>query len=86
MISRIYILQAIILSVIGATVGAAVGYIVCKLINSRLESVLSAQGLNSIQLPDVPLWIIGGSIIMSVVIAVIAALYPARVAARKIID
>ena len=86
MISRIYILQAIILSVIGAAIGAAIGYAVCKLINGRLESVLSAQGLNSIQLPDVPLWIIVGSIIMSVVIAVIAALYPARVAARKIID
>lgn len=86
LVARLYVLQAIILSIIGASLGAAVGYLACTLINTRIESVLSAQGLTSLTLPETPLWVILGSITVSVIIAMLAAAYPARVAARKIID
>lgn len=85
LIARLYVLQAMILSLIGASAGAAAGYFACKIINGRIESVLSAQGLNSLALPETPLWVILGSIVASVVIAIVASAYPARVAARKII-
>jgi putative ABC transport system permease protein len=86
LIKRLYVLQAVILSVIGASIGAAIGYIVCRLINNRIETVLSAQGLSSLQLPNVPLWIIAGGIMITVGLAMLAAIYPAHVAARKIVD
>ena len=86
LIKRLYVLQAVILSVIGASIGAAIGYVVCRLINNRIETVLSAQGLSSLQLPNVPLWIISGGIMITVGLAMLAAIYPAHVAARKIVD
>lgn len=86
LISRLYILQAAILSSIGALVGAVVGATCCLLINSRIETVLAAQGMETIALPRFSLPIIAASIVISIIIALIAALYPARVASRKFID
>lgn len=84
LISRLYILEAIILSLVGASLGAAIGSAAYRVIADRIELVLSGQGLGLLQLADVPLWIIGGSIAASVGLAILAALYPAYVAARKI--
>lgn len=86
MISRLYILQAIILSFVGACLGAAAGVACCVLINSRIEKVLASQGLESINLPSFSIPIIVGSIVVSVAIALLAAVYPARIASRKLID
>lgn len=86
LISRLYLLQAALLSLIGATIGSAAGYFACKLINSRIESVLSSQGMSSLELPNVPAWILLGGIALSIGIALLAALYPARVASRKLVD
>ncbi len=84
LISRLYILEAIILSLIGAAIGAAIGAIAYRLIADRIEAVMSGQGFGLLQLADVPTWILGGSVLVSVVLAMLAALYPAHVAARKI--
>lgn len=86
LIARLYIIQACILGIVGASIGASIGYVACRLLNTRIEQVLSAQGLTSLQLPDVPVWIIVGGIALSTVIAVLAAVYPARKAARRIVD
>lgn len=86
LIGRIYMLQAIILSTVGALFGASIGYLACSYINSKLETILTAQGMTTLQLPDTPLWIIVGSIIISVSLALLAALYPARLASRKFVD
>lgn len=86
LIARLYILQALILGFVGASIGAGIGYVVCKLLNTRIEKVLSAQGITSLQLPDVPIWIIAGGIALSVLLAMLAAAYPARVASRSIVD
>lgn len=86
LIGRIYMLQAIALSSIGAVLGAGIGYVACTYVNSKLETILGAQGMTTLQLPDTPPWILAGSVIMSVLLALIAALYPARVASRKFID
>lgn len=86
LISRIYILQALVLGAVGALLGTAIGYAACFYLNHKLEAILHAQGMTSLQLPNTPLWILLGSIIISVSLALLAALYPARVASRKLID
>ena len=86
LIARLYILQAFLLGLVGASIGAGIGYVACGLLNTRIEKVLNAQGLTSLQLPDVPIWIILGGIGLSVLLAMLAAAYPARVAARSIVD
>lgn len=86
LISRLYVLQAIVLSSIGALLGACIGYVACRYLNTKLEAVLSAQGMATLQLPDTPIWILIGSVVISVTLALLAALYPAYIASRKLVD
>ncbi len=84
MISRLYFIQAFIIGVVGAVAGGLIGYFACRLINARIETVLSSQGLESLQLPPPSLAVLAACMALSVLIAVTAAFYPARVAAKKI--
>lgn len=86
LIAGLYLLQGIILSLVGATIGAGIGAAAYRVIADRIEIVLSGQGLGMLQLADAPAWIIGGSILVSVALAVLAAGYPARVASRRFVD
>lgn len=85
LIARLYILQATILSIIGAAIGVAVGAGAYMLVNRQIEQVLSGQGLSGISLPPIDPRILAAGAIISVVLAIAASLYPAYVAARKVV-
>lgn len=83
LIAKIYILQAIVVGLIGGTIGALAGMYVSQYVNSTITKVLQAQGLESIALPPTSLRVIAIAIGLTVLLSALAGLYPAYRAAKK---
>lgn len=84
-IANIYILQAVILSILGALAGVAIGAFAYLLVNRQIERVLAEQGLSGLALPPIDPRVLVGGVIISILLAVCASIYPAYVASRRVV-
>lgn len=78
-----FLLQAILLGVFGGLAGAAIGYGISVFVGGQIAQLLQAQNLAVIQIPAAPWWLLAGSVLLTVLFAVLAGLYPAARAARQ---
>ncbi|HKX72401.1 MAG TPA: ABC transporter permease [Candidatus Saccharimonadales bacterium] len=78
-----FLLQAILLGLFGGVIGAAAGYGISTLVNQQIVGLLQSQNLAVINIPAAPLWLLAGSVALTVFFAVLAGLYPAGAAARQ---
>lgn len=78
-----FLVQALLLGIIGGALGAAAGWYASMLINERIAAILQAQNLPVVHIATAPLWLCLASIGLATAFAVIAGLYPAIRAARQ---
>lgn len=78
-----FLLQAITLGLWGGVFGAAIGYGISVFVGQKITELLQAQNLAIIQIPAAPWWLLAGSVLLTVLFAVLAGLYPAARAARQ---
>jgi putative ABC transport system permease protein len=81
-IKMIFFVEASVIGLTGALFGIVLGWVVTRIANVVINSQIRPQGLPSIELFSFPWWLILGAIAFSVVISLIAGLYPAIRAAR----
>jgi ABC-type antimicrobial peptide transport system permease subunit len=82
-IAGLFLVQAAFLGVIGGVLGAAAGWYASTLVNRRIAEILQTQNLPAVDIAAAPLWLCVGSVVLAVVFAVVAGLYPAWRAARQ---
>lgn len=78
-----FLLQAITLGLWGGVVGAAIGYGISVFVGRLVAELLQAQNLGVVTIPAAPWWLLAGSIILTILFAVLAGLYPAFRAGRQ---
>jgi putative ABC transport system permease protein len=78
-----FLLQAMTLGAWGGVFGAAIGYAISVFVGQRVAELLQAQNLAVITIPAAPWWLLAGSVLLTVLFAVLAGLYPAVRAARQ---
>lgn len=81
-ISRIFLVEASAIGLLGGVAGIALGWVVGRAVNFGANIYIQHQGGTPGDLFSMPLWLIGGGIGFSVLVSLIAGSYPARRAAR----
>lgn len=82
MIVRMFLTQAMLLGFFGGLIGIILGFLATAVLNNYITSLLVSQGLGVVSLLPLPLWLVGGSIVATILFALIASFYPAYKAAR----
>lgn len=78
----LFSMQATLLGLIGGMLGTGVGVLISSCINSYINSLLVSQGLATATIALLPWWLLGGSVLLTTLFAVLAGLYPAYKAAK----
>lgn len=78
----LFFAEAGAMGLVGGAGGVALGWGIGRLINFATNIYLERQHLPSAQIWSVPLWLVVGAIIFSIVVSLLSGLYPAGRAAR----
>jgi len=81
-IRGIFLIEASAIGLLGGIMGVLLGWVVGRIINFAANWWIQSQGGNAGDLFSLPLWLIGSAIGFSVLVSLLAGLYPARRAAR----
>ena len=81
-IMRIFFVEAGAIGVIGGAFGVALGWAVTRVGNVVVNHYLRREGLPPADLFDMPVWLVLGAVAFSLVVTLVAGLYPALRAAR----
>jgi ABC-type lipoprotein release transport system permease subunit len=84
LISRLFLLQAFMLGLVGGLLGTTMGRFVSVYVNHKIVTLLHAQGLTSIRIDPASTASLVGAVVLTTLLAVAAGLYPAHRAARHI--
>jgi putative ABC transport system permease protein len=82
-ISRMFIMQSLLMGLLGAVIGAGLSYMAVGAANQQLRSLLEAQHVAVVDVATLPWWLIVAGIVITTLFAVTAGLYPAWRAARQ---
>lgn len=82
MIRRLFLVQATILGLVGGLVGLLLGTLDIWLFNQQVSTLLAAQHLPIQVVANLPWWLAGGTLLLTIVFACLSGLYPAMRAAR----
>lgn len=82
MIIRMFLVQASLLGAAGGAIGVALGYLTMMGVDRYITSLLEIQGLGSVSFLPLPWWLLIGGVIITMLFALIASLYPAYKAAK----
>lgn len=82
-IVRLFLVEAGLLGLIGGGLGVGIGVIVSRFVNHYVNGLMQAQGLALTNIAVVPLWLMGGTIVLTTLFGILAGLYPAYRAARQ---
>lgn len=82
MIRRLFLVQAAILGLIGGLVGLLLGALSIWLFNQQVSAMLIAQHLPIQVVANLPWWLAGGALLLTIIFACLSGLYPAIRAAR----
>jgi ABC-type antimicrobial peptide transport system permease subunit len=83
-ISGLFLLQAGILGAVGGVSGTAVGVWVSGRVNGKIEHLLQSQGLTSLTIDPASGVSLVAAVVLTTLLAIVAGLYPAYRAARRI--
>jgi putative ABC transport system permease protein len=81
-IRRIFFVEAATIGIAGGIFGLFLGWAVTRLANVVANNYIRPQGFAPVDLFYIPLWLILGALAFSLVVSLLAALYPAARAAR----
>jgi putative ABC transport system permease protein len=81
-ISGVFLAEAAAIGVVGAVFGLILGWLVTRVANAVVNARLIPQGQEPVNLFYFPLWLILGAVGFSVLVSLLAGLYPAGRAAR----
>jgi putative ABC transport system permease protein len=81
-IKFIFFIEAACIGLVGALFGLVLGWVVTRIANSVMNSLIIQSDLGPIELFYFPVWLILGAIAFAIVISLAAGLYPAIRAAR----
>lgn len=81
-IKSMFVMQAGAIGLIGGIIGSVISMIIFRLITITIESSLLKQGKSIELMKYVPWWLVLATIIFSVLISVIAGIYPANRASK----
>ena len=79
---RVFLVEAGVLGFVGGVLGAAVGWVIARVVGGVVNGYLESQGLVRVALVF-PLWVLGGAVVGSTLLAAIAGTLPAIRAARS---
>jgi putative ABC transport system permease protein len=78
----LFFAEAGAMGLVGGATGVTLGWAIGRLINFGMNIYLQRQNFPSAQIWSVPLWLVLGAIAFSIVVSLLAGLYPASRAAR----
>jgi putative ABC transport system permease protein len=78
----LFFAEAGAMGLVGGAVGVTLGWAIGRLINFGTNIYLERQHFPSAQIWSVPLWLVLGAIVFSIVVSLLSGLYPASRAAR----
>jgi putative ABC transport system permease protein len=81
-IKRIFFVEAGTIGITGGALGLALGWIVTRIANAVANYYLRPEGVPQTELFHMPLWLILGALGFSILVSLLAGLYPAVRAAR----
>jgi putative ABC transport system permease protein len=81
-VSKIFFFESSMIGLLGGLFGLALGWMVSLLINQVINFFLAKQGVPFIQYFSFPWWLCIGAVAFSVVVSLLAGIYPALRAAR----
>jgi putative ABC transport system permease protein len=81
-VMKIFFFEAGVIGFLGGVFGLILGWVVSMFINLIVNSVLSRQGVPYVNYFSFPWWLVLGAVAFSVLISLIAGLYPALRAAK----
>lgn len=82
-ISRMFVLQAALMGLIGGLIGAGLSYGAVTLANQQLRQLLEAQHIAVVDVAILPWWLAVAGVVTTICFAVVAGMYPAWRAARQ---
>ncbi len=81
-VRQLFFAEAGVMGLLGGGFGVLIGWLIGRAISLGTNLWLQARSLPSIEVSAVPWWMIGGAIAFSIVVSLVAGLYPASRAAR----
>ena len=81
-IRRIFLVEAAVIGLMGGVLGLVLGWLVTRLANVIANAYIRPYGVAATELFHMPLWLIFGALGFSVVVSLLAGIYPAARAAR----
>ena len=81
-IKMIFFTEAAVIGFIGAVFGLVLGWLVTRAANLVLNAQITPKGVDPVNLFYFPWWLILGAVLFSIVVSLVAAVYPAARAAR----
>ncbi len=81
-IRRIFFVEAAVIGLMGGVLGLVLGWLVTRLANVIANAYIRPYGVAATDLFHMPLWLIFGALGFSVVVSLLAGIYPAARAAR----
>lgn len=79
---RVFVVEAAVLGFVGGALGAVGGWVIARVVGGVVNGYLASQGLVRVELVF-PLWVLGGAVLGSTLLAAIAGTLPAVRAARS---
>ena len=81
-ILSMFLFQSTIIGFIGSIIGSLISFGLFKLISYSVEQILLKQGFSLSLLSNIPWWLIVATIAFSVIISLLAGIYPAVKASK----
>ena len=81
-IRSMFIVQSGAIGFVGGVIGSIISFIVFRIITMAMEANFASKGNSITIMKNIPWWLVLGTIVFSVVIAVIAGIYPAHRASK----
>jgi putative ABC transport system permease protein len=81
-IRLLFLVESGVIGASGAILGIVMGWIITRIVSAIAKAVMINEGMESVELFAIPLWLIAIAFLFGLVVSVLAGSYPARRAAR----
>lgn len=81
-IRSMFLVQSGAIGFVGGVIGSIISVVIFKIISFGIMKMLESQGQSVALLTNVPVWLIGATILFAIIVSIIAGVYPASRAAK----